>query len=168
MEVSLDQVDLEVLIAETADTARPLMMKRDNVFLVDNATEIRSFITDSQKLRQALLNLLSNAAKFTRSGEVRLSVCQDGQNWLRFEVSDTGVGMTEEQMSNVFNPFTQADSSVAQKYGGTGLGLAITKKFIEILGGQFDVESALDQGSRFTISLPIRQVDAAGVTALTA
>jgi len=168
MDVSLDQVDLEVLIAETADTVRPLMMEKDNVFLVDNVTEIRSLITDSQKLRQALLNLLSNAAKFTRSGEVRLSVCQDDQNWLRFEVSDTGVGMTEEQLSKVLDPFTQADSSVAQKYGGTGLGLAITKKFVEILGGQFDIESELGQGSRFTISLPIHQAEASGITALTA
>ena len=112
-----------------------------------------------------LLNLLGNAAKFTRDGEVRLAVTQDPAGWLNFIVSDTGVGMSADQLSEILEPFNQAGVEVSKKYGGTGLGLAITKSFADLLGGRLMVESEPGQGSRFTISLPIRQTDAAGATA---
>ncbi|MGI9386259.1 MAG: ATP-binding protein [Methyloligellaceae bacterium] len=168
MDVSFDLVDLDVLITEVADTAQPLVLERDNTFQVDNTAEVRKFITDSQKLRQMLLNLLSNAAKFTHSGEVRLAVHQNGPDWLQFEVSDTGVGMTKDQLSDLFEPFTQADPSVARRFGGTGLGLALCKRFADMLSGRLFVESVEGVGSRFIFNLPFQPADAGRTTARTA
>jgi signal transduction histidine kinase len=110
------------------------------------------------RLRQILLNLLSNACKFTRKGEVTLRVRKvvDGRNWIAFAVADTGIGMTAEQQSRLFEEFAQADSSTAQRYGGTGLGLAITRKLARMMDGDVTVASAPGKGSVFTVLLPFR------------
>jgi len=124
--------------------------------------EKRAFVADSLRLRQVLLNLLGNAIKFTEQGEVVLSVseCQNKQNdnqaWLCFEIKDTGMGMSPEQQSKLFQAFHQADTSISRKHGGTGLGLVISQRLIDLLGGQpLEVESALGQGSCFGFSLPL-------------
>ena len=107
---------------------------------------------DLTKVRQNLFNLLSNACKFTQRGTISLDVTRevvDGLEWVTFRVSDTGIGMTPEQMAKLFQPFTQADASTTRQYGGTGLGLAITKHFCQMMGGDITVESALGKGSTF-------------------
>ena len=113
--------------------------------------------SDQTKLRQNLFNLLSNAAKFTEHGRITLAVrriVRDGDDWLEFRVSDTGIGMTAEQLGRLFQAFAQAEASTSRDYGGTGLGLAITRHFCRMLGGDVAVESAPGQGSTFTIMLP--------------
>jgi adenylate cyclase len=116
------------------------------------------------RLKQILLNLLSNACKFTRQGEVALRVRKvaDGGNWVEFAVSDTGIGMTPEQQAKLFEDFTQADSSTAQRYGGTGLGLAITRKLARMMGGDVTVESTPGKGSVFAVRLPASAASPAG------
>jgi len=146
---------------------QPLIAVKGNTFELTKTAAVAAFTTDTQKLRQSLLNLLGNAAKFTRDGEVRLEVTQEPAGWLNFIVSDTGVGMDADQLSKILEPFTQADAEVPTKYGGTGLGLTITRNFAELLGGRLLVESEPDKGSRFTISLPIQQAEDLGTTGLT-
>jgi CheY-like chemotaxis protein len=117
---------------------------------------------DLTKVRQNLFNLLSNACKFTNQGTIGLQVtrqAEDGAEWITFRVSDTGIGMTPDQMGKLFEAFSQADASMARKYGGTGLGLAISRKFCQLMGGDLTVESTLGQGSTFTIRLPAEVVD---------
>ena len=138
MDINLDHVDIPTLIADVGDAVRPLVTKQANSFHIENAAEVNTLVTDGQMLRQALLNLLGNAAKFTHAGEVRLAVDQVGQDWLRFEVSDTGIGMSEEQISQVFEPFTQGDASISKNYGGTGLGLSLCRRFAELLNGRIE------------------------------
>jgi adenylate cyclase len=108
------------------------------------------------RLRQILLNLLSNACKFTKQGEVTLKARRvaDGRGWIEVAVADSGIGMTPEQQAKLFEEFSQADASTAQRFGGTGLGLAITRKLARMMGGDVTVESAPGQGSIFTIRLP--------------
>jgi signal transduction histidine kinase len=108
------------------------------------------------RLRQVLFNLLSNACKFTKEGEVRLKAKRvaDGRDWIEISVSDTGIGMTPEQQAKIFEEFTQADSSTAQRFGGTGLGLAITRKLARMMGGDVTVASEPGKGSVFTVRLP--------------
>jgi signal transduction histidine kinase len=111
---------------------------------------------DPMRLRQILLNLLSNACKFTKQGEVALRVRKvaDGREWIEFAVSDTGIGMTAEQQTKLFEEFTQADSLTARRFGGTGLGLAITRKLARMMGGDVTVVSEPGKGSVFTVRLP--------------
>ncbi len=168
MEIDLQKANLGEILAEVDDTMRPLFAERDNGFSVVNTSTVEAFATDSQKLRQALLNLLGNAAKFTRNGEVRLEVTQEPAGWLNFMISDTGIGMNPDQLSNIFAPFAQADVEVSAKYSGTGLGLAITKGFAHLLGGRLDVESEPGRGSKFTIRLPIERADDVDAPRLTA
>jgi signal transduction histidine kinase len=111
---------------------------------------------DPMRLRQILLNLLSNACKFTKEGEVRLRARRvaNGRDWIELAVADTGIGMTAEQQAKLFEEFTQADASTAQKFGGTGLGLAITRKLARMMGGDVMVKSEPGKGSVFTVRLP--------------
>jgi CheY-like chemotaxis protein len=121
--------------------------------------------SDVTRVRQCLLNLLSNACKFTDKGTITLAVTrvtEGGGDWLRFRVSDTGIGMTAEQLGKLFQPFTQAEASTARKYGGTGLGLAITRRLCQLMGGDITVESARGRGSAFTLRLPADARPAAG------
>ena len=108
------------------------------------------------RLRQILLNLLSNACKFTKAGEVKLKARRlvDGRDWIEVAVSDSGIGMTPEQQAKLFEEFTQADASTAQRFGGTGLGLAITRKLARLMGGDVTVTSEPGKGSVFTVRLP--------------
>ncbi|MCZ6510585.1 MAG: sensor histidine kinase [Alphaproteobacteria bacterium] len=168
IEVNLEQVDLAALLLDTADAVRPLVAKNQNVLEISNTSKVSEIEADAQKLRQCLLNLLSNASKFTKNGVIRLEVKEVSPGWVNISVHDTGVGMSAEQLSKVFEPFTQGDTSIAKIYGGTGLGLSITKKFTELMGGQLEVESSPGSGSRFTISVPINHADAEGSTAQTA
>ncbi len=164
MDADLEETDLNHLLSEVADTMQPLIADRNNTLEVSNDASVATIFTDSQKLRQSLLNLIGNAAKFTRNGVVRLEVTQEPKGWLNFIVSDTGIGMGADQLNKILQPFTQADTTTNKKYGGTGLGLAITKSFVDLLGGRMQVESELGKGSRFTLSLPIRQAKVAGTT----
>ena len=162
MDADLEETDLNHLLSEVADTMQPLITDRNNTLEISNDASVATMFTDSQKLRQSLMNLVGNAAKFTRGGVVRLEITQEPKGWLNFIVSDTGIGMSADQLNKILQPFSQADTTTNKKYGGTGLGLAITKSFIELLGGRMQVESELGKGSRFTLSLPVRQAKDAG------
>jgi signal transduction histidine kinase len=131
--------------------------------VVDARSDLGRMHSDQTKLRQSLFNLLSNAAKFTEQGQITLAarrIVQDGDDWLEFKVSDTGIGMTAKQLGRLFEAFAQAEASTSRDYGGTGLGLAITKHFSRMLGGDVTVESAPGQGSIFMIMLPVTCPDA--------
>ena len=159
MDVYLEHVFLSRLVDEVKTIVEPMMKQNGNTLVIDCPPDIGSLQTDLTKLKQSIINLLSNAAKFTKQGNVtfRLSRQQpDGTPWVKFEVVDSGIGMTEEQMGRLFQAFTQADSSTTRNFGGTGLGLTITKHFCAMLGGSIDVKSTPGQGSTFTILLPDR------------
>ncbi len=152
MELHLEEVDLQGLVREVADTIRPMMAKNGNRLQVE--VKDGALTIDAGKLRQILLNLLSNAAKFTQDGEVLLKV-ERTPGELFIQVSDTGIGMSEEQQALIFEAFRQADMSPTRSYQGTGLGLAITKRFCELMGGRIEVESAPGKGSTFTVHIPL-------------
>ena len=157
MRLHLETFDVAGVVEEASVTARPLVEKNGNRLEVDCPPDIGSIREDATKMRQVLLNLLSNAAKFTKNGRVRIEVRRDigpAGNWIFFRVSDTGIGMTEEQLGRLFQAFEQADAGTARKYGGTGLGLAITRKLCRLMGGDVDVASAPGRGSTFTVRLP--------------
>ena len=152
MDLYLEEVDLAGLIEEVRSIVEPLAAANANRLEIACPAALGMLYTDRTKLKQSLLNLLSNAGKFTHEGRVRLEV-RPADAEVSFIVSDTGIGMTEEQLGRLFQAFSQADVSTTRQYGGTGLGLAITKHFCEMLGGRIAVESAPGQGSTFTITL---------------
>lgn len=157
MELHLDWVNLEDLIASVEATLRPLAERNRNRLSLQVQLEPRPLFLDETKLRQLLFNLLSNALKFTQDGEVRLQVDLDNQQeqrWLRVRVSDTGIGMSRNQLEKIFQPFVQADAQTGVKYGGTGLGLAICKRFVELMQGEVSVTSEPGKGSVFTLRIP--------------
>lgn len=163
MELHLETIDIKQTLQEVAATVQPMMEKGGNTLVLSCPDDIGSMVTDTTKLRQALLNLLSNASKFTDQGEVSITVEKADNvaitstakaNRVRFHIRDTGIGMTADQLQKIFDAFTQADASTTRKYGGTGLGLTITKRFTEMMGGAVEVTSELGQGSTFTIELP--------------
>jgi adenylate cyclase len=156
LELNPEAVHLLPLIDEVVGTARQLAQKNNNRLLVDVPESLGSLTVDPMRLRQILLNLFSNACKFTKDGEVSLRVKKaiDGGNWIEFAVADTGIGMTAEQQAKLFEEFTQANSLTARRYGGTGLGLAITRKLARMMGGDVAVASEPGQGSIFTVRLP--------------
>ena len=157
MELSPEDLDIGVHLAELAAIARPLAEKNANRFVWTGAAAGQHAYTDATKLRQCLLNLLSNACKFTKNGAVELSFTrQTGPNidQLVFAVRDTGIGMSDEQLARLFKPFTQADASIARDFGGTGLGLALTRRPAQLLGGDVTVESTYGEGSVFTLRIP--------------
>ena len=127
-----------------------------NRLVVDAPDDLGTITVDPMRLRQILLNLLSNACKFTKEGEVALRVRKvaDGREWVELAVADTGIGLTAEQQAKLFQDFTQADSLTARRYGGTGLGLAITRKLARMMGGDVTVTSEPGKGSVFTVRLP--------------
>jgi len=154
MDVFIEPVDIQALLKEVLSIVKPLTDKNENVIEVICPAEIGSFRSDQTKVKQCLLNLLSNANKFTSKGTLTLTVAREDNFWVCFRVSDTGVGMTEEQLGRLFEAFSQADVSTTKRFGGTGLGLAITKHFCTMLGGDVKVESTPGTGSTFTIRLP--------------
>jgi CheY-like chemotaxis protein/anti-sigma regulatory factor (Ser/Thr protein kinase) len=140
-------------VDQVATTVRPLVEKNANRLTVRCAEGVGAMHSDATRLRQVLLNLLSNASKFTDHGQITLDVARDGGDVV-FQVRDSGIGMTPEQLSRLFEAFTQAEASTAAKYGGTGLGLAISRRFCQLMGGDVAVESAAGEGSVFTVRLP--------------
>jgi adenylate cyclase len=156
MEVSIETIDLRALVDEAVSIARPLVDKNANTLGIACPADIGSLHSDRAKVKQALLNLLSNAAKFTSKGRLTLRVAREADGGACFRVSDTGVGMTQGELDKLFQPFRQADDSSTKRFGGTGLGLAITKHFCTMLGGDVTVESTPGVGSTFTIILPDR------------
>jgi signal transduction histidine kinase len=158
LELSPEQVNLAPLIDDVIGTARQLAEQKSNRLSVDYPRDLGSLLVDPMRLRQILLNLLSNACKFTERGTVSLKVrrtaLDDGASWIEFAVADTGIGMTAVQMGKLFEEFSQAEASTARQYGGTGLGLAITRKLCLMMGGDVIVASELGKGSVFTIRLP--------------
>ena len=154
MEVYFEAVSLPRLIDEVHALANPLAHAKKNRLEFVVPGDLPVLRTDYTKLKQSLLNLISNACKFTEAGEVRVTVAR-GPSDLQIEVRDTGIGMTEEQQAKLFQAFTQADASTTRQYGGTGLGLAITRRLCRLLGGDVTVRSAPGEGSVFTISLPL-------------
>ena len=158
MDVFPENFDVATLLADVRSTIEPLVAKNGNTFEMLCGANLGTLHSDQTKVRQILFNLLSNAAKFTRMGRVTLAATRptrgDGER-LEFEVSDTGIGMTPEQVVGLFKPFSQADASTTRYYGGTGLGLAITQHFCRMLGGDVTVESEYGKGSTFTITLPV-------------
>jgi len=157
MEVHLEDFDVAELVRGVEGTILPLVRKNANQIDLSGLDDLGRMHSDVTKLRQMLFNLLSNACKFTHEGRVRLESersSEAGEDWLRFRVSDSGIGMNEEELSRVFEEFSQADASTTKEYGGTGLGLPITKKFCEMLGGSITATSEPGQGSIFEIRLP--------------
>jgi PAS domain S-box-containing protein len=153
MELYLETFELRPLVDEVATTVRPLVGKRGNRLDVAAADGLGTMHGDKTRLRQVLLNLLSNASKFTEAGTITLSVERDGAEML-FRVVDTGIGMSPDQMGRLFEAFSQADATIASKYGGTGLGLTISRLFCRMMGGDVTVQSAPGAGSTFTVRLP--------------
>jgi signal transduction histidine kinase len=162
MELQLEDFALAPLIEGVVKTIEPLAAKNENRVAVSCDGTIGRLHADQMRLRQALLNLMSNANKFTERGTISVDARhgqENGRGWVTISVADTGIGMTPEQMGKLFQEFSQADASTTRKYGGTGLGLAISKRFCQMMGGDITVESELGRGSTFTIRLP-RIVDA--------
>jgi GAF domain-containing protein len=156
LELNPEPVNLPRLIDEVIGTAGQLAEKNKNRLIVETQENLGALTADPMRLRQILLNLLSNACKFTKSGEVALRVRKvaDGRDWIELAVADNGIGMTAEQQAKLFQDFTQADSLTARRYGGTGLGLAITRKLARMMGGDVTVTSEPGRGSVFTVRLP--------------
>src|SRR3974377_633398 len=157
MELQLEDFALAPLIAGVVKTIEPLAAKNENRVAVNCDGAIGRLHADQMRLRQALLNLMSNANKFTERGTISVDARhgqENGRDWVTISVADTGIGMTPEQMGKLFQEFSQADASTTRKYGGTGLGLAISKRFCQMMGGDITVESEPGRGSMFTIRLP--------------
>lgn len=163
MELFLEPFDIAGMIEEVGFTVQPLVQKNGNELVISVENEVGSMTADLTKVRQALFNLLSNAAKFTENGQVALIAERkhDAANkaWIHLIVEDTGIGMSHNQMQEVFKEFQQADVSTTRKYGGTGLGLTISRRFCQMMGGDITVESEEGVGTRFTIILPAEVVE---------
>ncbi|HLF03552.1 MAG TPA: ATP-binding protein, partial [Anaerolineales bacterium] len=163
MELYVETIDVAVLLNDVAATIEPLVQKNDNTLEVRCDLEVGEMLADPTKIRQSLLNLLSNATKFTQDGLITLSAAREpaangSDDWIRFAVSDTGVGIPPEKLGSLFEEYVQVDAATGHTYGGTGLGLAITRRFCELMGGQIDVTSdgVPGKGVTFTIRLPVK------------
>ncbi len=157
MELHLDTFALAPLIDDVVKTIEPLAAKNGNRVVARGDDSIKTMHADQTRVRQTLLNLASNANKFTEKGTVSIDARQraeNGRDWITISVTDTGIGMTPEQMGKLFQEFSQATSTTASKYGGTGLGLVISRRFCQMMGGDITVESEVGRGSTFTIRLP--------------
>jgi signal transduction histidine kinase len=156
LELNPQTVQLAALINDVISTAGQLAEQNKNRLVVDAQEDLGTLTVDPMRLRQILLNLLSNACKFTKAGEVKLAArkVSNGSSFVEFAVSDTGIGMTAEQQVKLFEEFSQADAATAQNFGGTGLGLAITRKLARMMGGDVTVQSEPGKGSVFTVRLP--------------
>ena len=161
MELFIEEFDLKKIIEEVEATIKPLVEKNGNKLIVEYKTDIEKISADLTKIRQILLNLLSNSAKFTKDGTITISVVNSKVNKhaVDFNISDTGIGMTPDQVDKVFKPFTQADEKTTRKFGGTGLGLTITKMFAEMMGGDINLKSKEGEGTTFTVTIPTKVSD---------
>jgi len=154
MEMHIEEFEFDNHVIQIEATAKPLVEKNGNEFVIEKPDNLEKLTNDQTKLRQILFNMISNAAKFTKKGTVTLSITNYGEK-VRFAVTDTGIGMNAEQLGKVFEEFTQAESSTSKEYGGTGLGLPISKKMTEMMGGVMEVESEEGKGTTFSITIPI-------------
>ena len=157
LELMSESFDVHGLVRDVESTIAPIVGARNNVLKVRCSPDLGSMRSDMTRVRQVLLNLLSNAAKFTEGGGIVLDVGREERNgapWLRFSVSDTGIGMSPEQLGKLFQAFTQVDVSTTRRYGGTGLGLVISRQLCQMMGGDVTVESEMGKGSTFTVRLP--------------
>src|SRR5262249_31021716 len=157
MELHLETFRLAPVIEDVGRTSEPMATKNGNRIVIDCSADLGTMHADQTRFRQALLNLASNANKFTENGTVTIAARPqqvDGREWIAIAVTDTGIGMTEEQMGRLFREFSQADASTSRKYGGSGLGLAISRHFCRLMGGDVTAESRPGEGSTFTIRLP--------------
>ena len=164
MTLYLETFDVASLVREVATTIHPLVQKNHNVLEIEAGDALGAMHADVTKVRQCLFNLLSNACKFTERGSIRLRVTREkagGQEMICFEVGDSGIGMTPQQVDNLFEAFAQADASTTRKYGGTGLGLALSRHFCRRMGGDITVRSTPGKGSTFTMELPLHVADEA-------
>lgn len=160
MVLNFSPVNKELLLQEINSLVHPMMEKNNVTFTMEIDADLPEFVSDEIRLKQCLVNLLSNAAKFSRDKSVLFnlsSFLEGGDIWIRFSVQDTGIGMTEEQQKKLFKPFSQASDETAKNFGGTGLGLYLSKCFIEMMGGRIYVSSVANQGSTFTIELPAKR-----------
>ena len=162
MEVYAEDFDVDVTVRDIASTAEALVGKKNNILKLVLPQGLGTMHSDLTKVRQILLNLLSNAAKFTEDGVITLSVSRgrdrDGNDRMTFGVADTGIGMTEEQVARLFQRFSQADASTTRRFGGTGLGLSLTRAFADMLGGTVTVESQPGRGTSFTVAVPVDHI----------
>jgi len=160
LEITEEDFDVEILIEEINSAAQPLMEKNNNIFTIKCANGIGMMYSDSMRIRQILLNILSNAAKFTFNGKVELNISKENKgDVIVFTIKDTGIGISDEYIESLFDEFTQEDSTTTRKYGGTGLGLSISKKLAKLLNGDITVESRKDIGTCFRLALPIIYVE---------
>ena len=155
MDLHIEEFDFTNLLKQIEATAKPLVEKNKNKFVIKCKTKKLKLQNDQTKLRQILFNMLSNAAKFTKKGIITLQIKPEKKNKLQFSVIDTGIGMNQDQIGKVFEEFTQAEASTSKEYGGTGLGLPISKKMTEMMGGEINVESKEGKGTTFSIIIPI-------------
>ena len=159
MDLNLETVDVAALMRDVEGTVAPVVKKQGNQFVVHSEADVGSMTADPGKVRQVLLNLLSNAGKFTTNGTVTLRAVRTerhGEDFLALSVEDTGVGLTREQFGRLFQAFAQADATTQRDHGGTGLGLALCRRFTLMMGGDIEVESKAGSGSTFTVMLPAK------------
>lgn len=162
LEVSRSEFNVDELIDDVVKTSQPLMHTSNNELIISDHEALGYMRSDKTKVRQILVNLLSNSAKFTEGGLVQLRVSRkisEGEDWFTFSITDNGIGMSPEQVEHAFDAFTQADESASRKYGGTGLGLTITREFCELLGGKIKVKSEEGNGSVFTVTIPAQPLE---------
>ncbi|UCD69023.1 MAG: PAS domain-containing sensor histidine kinase, partial [Betaproteobacteria bacterium] len=165
MDLCPETFEIAPLVQTIVSTVQPLVEKNANELVVQCEDDLGEMHADVTKLRQSLVNLLSNAAKFTEHGMLTLTVTRDVENdRVRFDVSDTGIGIPPDRLESVFDEFTQVDESTTRVYGGTGLGLAISRRFCRMMGGDISVVSKTGVGSAFSIVLPARIADKAVTT----
>ena len=158
LDLNMEDFHVPSMVHDVVTTADPLAARNHNEFRVRCPEDLGIMHSDSTRIRQVLLNLIGNAFKFTEDGVVELKLEREARgagDWIKIEVSDTGIGMTEAQMGRLFQEFTPADSSTTRKYGGTGLGLAISKRLCQLLGGDISVRSEPGTGTTFEVRLPV-------------
>jgi len=155
MEIVIEQIEIKSLVHEAVYTVRPMIDMNGNLLKVHYSTEVEYLISDRLKIKQVLVNLLSNASKFTKNGTIELIITSGRKDNLQIAVKDTGIGMSEQQLGNIFSAFSQADNSIREQFGGTGLGLVISRHYCNSLGGDIYVSSEKGKGSCFMIKLPI-------------
>ena len=165
MEIHLETFDITPLLREIVVNIQPLLNKNSNRLETCFDNDLGKMFADRNRVKQTIMNLLSNACKFTEDGTVGLSsqrVKRGDVEWILFSVRDTGIGLTEDQIRHIFQEFKQADSSTTRKYGGTGLGLSISRRFCQMMGGEISVKSDYGKGSTFTIQLPEKVIPFSG------
>ena len=171
VELFVEPFDAGQMIEAVVTTVEPLVQKNGNTLVVKGTSELGAMQGDVTRIRQCLFNLLSNACKFTEQGSITLSGERDPRqngDWMTFRVSDTGIGMTPEQITRLFQSFSQADASTSKKYGGTGLGLAITRNLCRMMGGDLSVESTFGKGTTFTLQIPAEAASRRGASLVSA